>query len=53
MKIQDKTTKIIFNVLAIVCIIIFCFSLTPRTLQNDRGTNYKQWNRHERSLFLA
>ena len=35
MKIQDKTTKIIFNVLAIVCIIIFCFSLTPRTLQND------------------
>ena len=31
----DKKTKIKFNVLAIVCIIIFCIALTPVTLQND------------------
>ncbi len=32
---MDKKTKIKFNVLAIFVIIIFCFALTPRTLQND------------------
>ena len=31
----DKKTKLKFNVLAIVCIIIFCVSLSPVTLQND------------------
>ena len=32
---MDKKTKMKFNVLAIFFIIIFCFSLTPKTLQND------------------
>ena len=32
---MDKKTKIKFNVLAIFVIILFCFVLTPRTLQND------------------
>lgn len=32
---MDKNTKIKFNVLAIICIIIFSFSLAPKTLQND------------------
>ena len=31
----DKKTKIKFNVLAIICIIIFCAVLTPITFQND------------------
>ena len=32
---QDKKLNIKFNILAIVCIILFCFALTPITLQND------------------
>ena len=32
---MDKKTRIKFNILAIFCIIIFAFSLTPKTLQND------------------
>ncbi len=32
---MDKKLKIKFNILAIFCIIIFCFSLTPKTFQND------------------
>lgn len=32
---MDKKTKIKFNVLAIFVIILFCFALTPKTLQND------------------
>lgn len=32
---MDKKTKIKFHVLAIFVIIIFCFALTPKTLQND------------------
>ena len=32
---MDKKTKMKFNVLAIFVIIIFCFALTPKTLQND------------------
>ncbi len=32
---MDKKTKIKFNILAIFVIIIFCFALTPKTLQND------------------
>ena len=32
---MDKTTKIKFNVLAILSILIFCFAITPKTLQND------------------
>lgn len=32
---MDKKTKIKFNVLAIFAILIFCFAITPKTLQND------------------
>lgn len=32
---MDKQTKTKFNLIAIVCIIIFCFAITPITLQND------------------
>ncbi len=32
---MDKNTKMKFNVLAIICIIIFAFSISPKTLQND------------------
>ena len=32
---MDRKTKIKFNLLAIFAIIIFCFALTPKTLQND------------------
>lgn len=32
---MEKKTKMKFNVLAIFCILIFCFSLTPKTFQND------------------
>ena len=32
---MNKRTKMIFNILAIFAIIIFCFAITPKTLQND------------------
>ena len=32
---MDKKTKTKFNILAIIAIMIFCFAITPRTLQND------------------
>ena len=32
---MDKQTKTKFNLIAIVCIVIFCFAITPITLQND------------------
>ena len=32
---MDKKTKLNFHVLAIFVIIIFCFAITPKTLQND------------------
>lgn len=32
---MSKNDKIKFNVLAIICIIVFAFSITPKTLQND------------------
>lgn len=32
---MDKKTKMKFNILAIFIILIFCFALTPKTLQND------------------
>ena len=32
---MDKQTKTKFNWIAIVCIVIFCFAITPITLQND------------------
>ena len=32
---MEKKTNIKFNILAIICIIIFCFAVTPVTLQND------------------
>jgi hypothetical protein len=31
----NKKVKIKFNLIAIICIIIFCFAITPITLQND------------------
>ena len=32
---EKKKISIKFNVLAIITIIIFCFALSPKTLQND------------------
>lgn len=32
---MDKKVKVKFNILAIISIIIFCFAITPKTLQND------------------
>lgn len=32
---MDNKTKIKFNVLAVICILIFCFAISPITLQND------------------
>jgi len=32
---MDKKTKMKFNILAVFAIIIFCFAITPKTLQND------------------
>ena len=32
---MNKKTKIAFNVLAIICIIIFSAAVAPKTLQND------------------
>lgn len=32
---MDKKTKMKFNILAIICIIVFAFALAPKTLQND------------------
>ncbi|MCI8393125.1 MAG: hypothetical protein HFJ24_01025 [Clostridia bacterium] len=32
---MDEKTKIKFNVLAIICILVFSFVITPKTLQND------------------
>lgn len=35
MNLEEKNTGIKFNILAIVCIILFSFALSPVTLQND------------------
>ncbi len=32
---MTKEAKIKFNVMAVICILIFCFALTPKTFQND------------------
>ena len=32
---EKKKINIKFNVLAIICILIFCFAISPKTLQND------------------
>ena len=32
---MDKKVKLSFNIIAIVCILLFCIALTPVTLQND------------------
>lgn len=32
---MDKKTKRIFNMIAIICIIIFCAAIAPKALQND------------------
>lgn len=32
---EEKVINIKFNIIAIICIIIFCFAITPVTLQND------------------
>ena len=34
MKIEKRTKKK-FNIIAIICIIIFCITISPKTLQND------------------
>ena len=33
--IKEKEQNIIFNIVAVLCIIFFCVALTPKTLQND------------------
>lgn len=35
MDVEEKNIKTKFNILAIACIIILCFAITPITLQND------------------
>ena len=32
---SEKKSKIIFTILAVFCIAMFCFAITPKTLQND------------------
>lgn len=32
---MDKKTRMKFNILAVFAILIFCFAITPKTLQND------------------
>ena len=32
---NDKGIKIAFNILAVFCIMLFCFAITPKALQND------------------
>ena len=32
---EEKQTKIKFNIIAIVLIMLFCFAITPKSLQND------------------
>ena len=32
---KNKKLSISFNIIAIICIIMFCFAITPKTLQND------------------
>lgn len=32
---MDKKTKMKFNILAVIAILLFCFAITPKTLQND------------------
>ncbi len=31
----DKKTKKRFNIIAIICIVVFCITISPKTLQND------------------
>lgn len=38
---SEKATNIIFDVLAIICIIIIAISVTPKALQNDTFYNIK------------
>lgn len=32
---KENKTKLKFNIIAIICILLFCFAITPKTLQND------------------
>ena len=32
---ENSKTSIKFNIMAIILIVIFCFAITPKTLQND------------------
>lgn len=32
---RENKTKLKFNILAVICILLFCFAVTPKTLQND------------------
>ena len=46
---DKKLLNIAFNILAVFCIAIFCFSLTPKTFQNDTfytikvGQGIREW----------
>ena len=35
MDIEKRNTKIRFDILAVACIVLFCFAVTPVTFQND------------------
>ena len=35
MDLDNRNIKIKFNILVIACIVLFCFAVTPVTLQND------------------
>lgn len=32
---KENKIKLKFNIIAIICILLFCFAITPKTLQND------------------
>ena len=32
---KEKEQKIIFAIVAVVCIVLFAFAISPKTLQND------------------
>ena len=32
---EEKKTKVSFHIIAIVCIVLFCFAISPITMQND------------------
>ena len=32
---EEKKNKISFHIIAIICIVLFCFAISPITMQND------------------